>query len=279
MHPSRPSLLGFPSVACKGPEATPLTSHASLFWLPPLADSQTRCPPRDLATLWVAILPEAFTLLPSLGDDRPGRLDFQKPSLSHHWWARSTGRQKPSLSCLIGQARSTGLWSSLASETSVSRVADSFGGLRPRSLWLPGWDSCWEWRHLATFPVCHHTLPVRTTEETDHNPHSRNRASGTEVTLTDQWHTREKSCGVTVACLVDSDFTSLCRLVKLCFSLEAGWVELTEPLKAKSLRQHLVVDLTSSRTENTLFRASWKRPCVPQGVRTRAPEDVEVPEA
>ena len=44
MHPSRPSLLGFPSVAWKGPEATPLTSHASLFWLPPLADSQTRCP-------------------------------------------------------------------------------------------------------------------------------------------------------------------------------------------------------------------------------------------
>ena len=28
-----------------------------------------------------ATLPEAFTLLPSLGDDRPGRLDFQKPSL------------------------------------------------------------------------------------------------------------------------------------------------------------------------------------------------------
>ena len=44
MHPSRPSLLGFPSVAWKGPEATPLTSHASLFWLLPLADSQTRCP-------------------------------------------------------------------------------------------------------------------------------------------------------------------------------------------------------------------------------------------
>ena len=44
MHPSRPFLLGFPSVAWKGPEATPLTSHASLFWLPPLADSQTRCP-------------------------------------------------------------------------------------------------------------------------------------------------------------------------------------------------------------------------------------------
>ena len=44
MHPSRPSLLGFPSVAWKGPEATPLTSHASTFWLSPSADSQTRCP-------------------------------------------------------------------------------------------------------------------------------------------------------------------------------------------------------------------------------------------
>ena len=44
MHPSRPSLLGFPGESWKGPEATPLTSHASLFWLPPLADSQTRCP-------------------------------------------------------------------------------------------------------------------------------------------------------------------------------------------------------------------------------------------
>ena len=63
-----------------------------------------------------ATLPEAITLLPSLGDDRPGQLDFQRPSLSHHRWARTTGCQKPSLSCLIGQARS---------ETSVSRVLDS----------------------------------------------------------------------------------------------------------------------------------------------------------
>ena len=33
---------------------------------------------------------------------------------------------------------------------------------------------------------CTTTHFPRTTEETDHNPHSRNRATGTEVTLTDQ---------------------------------------------------------------------------------------------
>ena len=27
-----------------------------------------------------------------------------------------------------------------------------------------------------------------------------------------------------------------------------------------------------------MFRASWKRPCVPRGARPRAPEDEEVPE-
>ena len=47
-------------------------------------------------------------------------------------------------------------------------------------------------------------------------------ATGTEVTKPDQRHTREKNSGKAVACLVDSDFTPLCRLVKLCFTLEAG---------------------------------------------------------
>ena len=36
-----------------------------------------------LCQVGCATFPEAFTLLPSLGDDRPGRLDFQKTSLSH----------------------------------------------------------------------------------------------------------------------------------------------------------------------------------------------------
>ena len=58
-------------------------------------------------------LPEAFTCPASL--DRPGRL----------------GARSLHLSCLIGQARTTGLRSSLASETSVSRVADSFGDSVP----------------------------------------------------------------------------------------------------------------------------------------------------
>ena len=59
---------------------------------------------------WV---PEAFTCPASL--DRPGRL----------------GARSLHLSCLIGQARTTGLRSTLASETSVSRVADSFGDSVP----------------------------------------------------------------------------------------------------------------------------------------------------
>ena len=174
MPSTRPFLVDLPRVAREGPEATPLTSHASTFWLSPSADSQTRnslCsrPLRayshlenresrnslevsqscglknDLlcsrplraqqplvqqtssgpAVTWrtvnellrqsplcqvgCATLPEAITLLPSLGDDRPGQLDFQRPSLSHHRWARTTGCQKPSLSCHTGQARTTGL--------------------------------------------------------------------------------------------------------------------------------------------------------------------------
>ena len=39
-----------------------------------------------LCQVCCATFPEAFTLLPSLGDDRPGRLDFQKTSLvPSHW--------------------------------------------------------------------------------------------------------------------------------------------------------------------------------------------------
>ena len=39
-----------------------------------------------LCQVGCATFPEAFTLLPSLGDDRPGRLDFQKTSLvPSHW--------------------------------------------------------------------------------------------------------------------------------------------------------------------------------------------------
>ena len=59
-----------------------------------------------------ATLPEAITLLPSLGDDRPGRLDFQKPSLSSFAVRDRPGRlgaRSLHLSCHTGQARSTGL--------------------------------------------------------------------------------------------------------------------------------------------------------------------------
>ena len=46
MPSSRPFLVDLTRVACEGPEAvllaTPLTSHASTFWLSPSADSQTR---------------------------------------------------------------------------------------------------------------------------------------------------------------------------------------------------------------------------------------------
>ena len=42
MPSSRPFLVDLPRVAREGPEATPLTSHASTFWLSPSADSQTR---------------------------------------------------------------------------------------------------------------------------------------------------------------------------------------------------------------------------------------------
>ena len=42
MPSTRPFLVDLPRVAREGPEATPLTSHASTFWLSPSADSQTR---------------------------------------------------------------------------------------------------------------------------------------------------------------------------------------------------------------------------------------------
>ena len=42
MPSSRPFLVDLPRVAREGPEAIPLTSHASTFWLSPSADSQTR---------------------------------------------------------------------------------------------------------------------------------------------------------------------------------------------------------------------------------------------
>ena len=100
MHPSCPSLLGFPGVAWKGPEATPLTSHASLFWLPPLADSQTRCPleiskPCGLKNDLLCSRPlRAYSHLEHRDVSRSGRAHcvrwvarlFQKPSLSRHRW-------------------------------------------------------------------------------------------------------------------------------------------------------------------------------------------------
>ena len=52
-----------------------------------------------------------------------------------------------------------------------------------------------------------------------------------------------------------------------------------EPLKTTGRLLHLVADLSSSRTENTSFNASWKRPCMPQGIRPRAPEATELVEA
>ena len=50
----------FPSISARLPQwkhgrvpkLLPLTSHAPLFWLPPLADSQDSVPPRGLAALW-----------------------------------------------------------------------------------------------------------------------------------------------------------------------------------------------------------------------------------
>ena len=50
------------------------------------------------------------------------------------------------------------------------------------------------------------------------------------------------------------------------------------PLKTTGRQLHLVANLSSSRKENILFNASWKRPCMPRGDRPRAPEDEEVPE-
>ena len=40
MHSSRPLLVDLPGVAREGPEAIPLTSHASTFWLSPSADTE-----------------------------------------------------------------------------------------------------------------------------------------------------------------------------------------------------------------------------------------------
>ena len=67
-----------------------------------------------LCQVGCATLPEAFTLLPSLGDDRPGRLDFQKTSLvPSHWTGQDnwTSYKPPELS--------TG--SCVVSETALSR--------------------------------------------------------------------------------------------------------------------------------------------------------------
>ena len=53
MPSSRPFLVDLPRVAREGPEATPLTSHASTFWLSPSADSQPDSElPQGLAALW-----------------------------------------------------------------------------------------------------------------------------------------------------------------------------------------------------------------------------------
>ena len=53
MPSSRPFLVDLRRVARKGPEATPLTSHASTFWLSPSADKPDSELPQGLAALWV----------------------------------------------------------------------------------------------------------------------------------------------------------------------------------------------------------------------------------
>ena len=61
---------------------------------------------------------------------------------------------------------------------------------------------------------------------------------------------------------------------------EASWVELiAAPLKATSRQLHLDHDLASFWKEKTLLGESWKRPCMPQGIRPRAPAEVEKHEA
>ena len=67
------------------------------------------------------------------------------------------------------------------------------------------------------------------------------------------------------------------RLARL---FEASWVELiAAPLKATSRQLHLDHDLDSFWKEKTLLGESWKRPCMPQGIRPRAPAEVEKHEA
>ena len=53
---------------------------------------------------------------------------------------------------------------------------------------------------------------------------------------------------------------------------EASCVELiAAPLKATSRQLHLDHDLASFWKEKTMLSASWKRPCMPQGNRPKAP--------
>ena len=67
------------------------------------------------------------------------------------------------------------------------------------------------------------------------------------------------------------------RLARL---FEASWVELiAAPLKATSRKLHLDHDLASFWKEKTLLGESWKRPCMPQGIRRRAPAEGEKHEA
>ena len=108
MHPSRPSLLGFPGESWKGPEANPLTSHVSLFWLPPFADSQTRCPleisqpcglkKRPLVQQTSSGL-QSLVQQTSSGPAATWSTDLSRSSRAHcvRWVARLY--QKPSLSC------------------------------------------------------------------------------------------------------------------------------------------------------------------------------------
>ena len=67
------------------------------------------------------------------------------------------------------------------------------------------------------------------------------------------------------------------RLARL---FEASWVELiAAPLKATSRQLHLDHDLASFWKKKTLLGESWKRPCKPQGIRPRAPAELEKHEA
>ena len=68
---------------------------------------------------------------------------------------------------------------------------------------------------------------------------------------------------------------------RLASLFEASWGELiaAAPLKATSRQLHLDHDLASFWKEKTLLGESWKRPCMPHGIRTRAPVEVEKHEA